>query len=269
MLTGEDKASMGQESQLGGATVIHFGSLRGLNEYSDYRNVIILGREQPPATGAENNARSLFWDDKKPIEFLLFKGKYKPFNNEFRPYQLKDKSVQKVSVQVHPDKRVQLLLEQIRESESLQAIDRLRLLRPHKGGERNVYILSSVPLDLTIDNLFSWTQLQKLVDLMSEAEGVIPFSPKHLMKRCPISATSERTAKRFIKELKEANPLIDKYIREVALCSIDYRVTNKGKYSEVLISEEITEADRDKILSSLLGTDDIEIRMPVSGMVAS
>jgi hypothetical protein len=264
-LTGEDRNNMGQESHLEGATIIHFGNLRGLNEYSDYRNVIILGREQPSAIDVERAARGLWWDDKESIQFLPFVGKYKPFENKPRAYHLRDKSVKTVSAQTHPDKRVQLLLEQIRENETVQAIDRLRLLRPHKDGERNVYILSSIPLDLMIDNLFSWTQLQKLVDLIDEADGVIPFNPKHLMKRCPINATSERTAKRLIKELKEANPLISIYIREVALCSIDYRITNKGKYSEALISEEITEADRDRILSALLDTDDIEVRMPISG----
>jgi hypothetical protein len=263
-LTGEDRNNMGQESHLEGATIIHFGNLRGLNEYSDYRNVIILGREQPSAIDIERAARGLWWDDKESIEFLPFVGQYKPFENKPRTYHLRDKSVKTVSTQTHPDKRVQLLLEQIRENETVQAIDRLRLLRPHKDGQRNVYILSSVPLDLTIDNLFSWTQLQKLVDLLDEADGIIPLNPKHLMKRCPINATSERTAKRLIKDLKEANPLISIYIREVALCSVEYRITNTGKYSKALVSEEIIPADRNRILSSMLGTDDIEVKIPTN-----
>jgi hypothetical protein len=190
---------MGQESQLEGAIIIHFGDLRGLNEYSDYRNVIILGREQPSAIDVERAARGLWWDDKESIQFLPFVDKYKPFENKPRAYHLRDKSLKTVSTQTNPDKRVQLLLEQIRENETVQAIDRLRLLRPHKDRERNVYILSSVPLDLTLDNLFSWTQLQKLVALLDEADGIIPLNPKHLMKRCAINAISERTAKRLIK----------------------------------------------------------------------
>jgi hypothetical protein len=259
-LTGEDKMLMKQESQLEGATVIHFGNLRGLNEYSDYRNVIILGREQPSAEGIENNARSLFWDDKESIKFLSFKGKYKPLENEDRFIHLKDGSSYKVPVQIHPDKRVQLLLEQSRERESLQSIDRLRLLRPHKDGQRNVYILSSVPLGLTIDNLFSWKRLQKLVDLLGEANGVIPLNPKHLMKRCPVVATSERTAKRLISDLKEANPLINIYIREMALFSIDYRITNKGKYSEALVSKDINKETIINNLSLLLDTGEVELK---------
>lgn len=259
-LTNDNSNKMKQESQLEGATFIHFGNLRGLNEYSDYRNVIILGREQPPAIGVENNARSLFWDNKESIEFLSFKGRGKPFEDEERTYCLKDKTTKTASVKVHPDKRVQLLLEQIRENESVQAIDRLRLLRPHKDGQRNVYILCSIPLGLTIDNLFSWTQLQKLVALLDEAKGAIPLNPKHLMTRCPETATSERTAKRFISDLKEANPLISIFIREMALCSVDYRIRNKGKYSQALISNKIEPTARDATLSLLLDTNDIEVR---------
>lgn len=259
-LTNDNSNKMEQESQLEGATIIHFGNLRGLNEYSNYRNVIILGREQPSAVGVENSARGLFWDDKESIKFLSLKGKHKPFEDEERVYRLKDKTTKKVSVRVHPDKRVQLLLEQIRENETVQAIDRLRLLRPHKDGQRNVYILSSVPLDLTIDNLFSWTQLQKLAYLLDEAKGVIPLNPKHLMKRCPESATSKSTAERMIANLKDLNPLIRLYIREMRLFSVDYRIKNKGRYSKALISNKVEPTARDAILSLLLDTDDIEIR---------
>jgi len=259
-LTGEDKSKMQKKSQIEGATIIHFGNLRGLNEYSNYRNVIILGREQPSAVGVENSARGLFWDDKEPIKFLSFKGKHKPFENEQRPYYLSNNTTQNIPVQVHPDKRVQLLLEQIREHETVQAIDRLRLLRPHEDGQRNVYILSSVPLDLTIDNLFSWTKLQKLVDLIDEANGFIPLNPKHLMARCPESATSKATAERLIKELKDLNPLISIYIREMRLFSISYRITNKGKYSKALISKDIDTETINNDLSLLLGTDKVEFK---------
>ena len=55
-----------------------------------------------------------------------------------------------VQVQVHPDWRAQLLLEQVREAESEQALDRLRLLRG-EGKQRQVYVLSNVPLNVTVD----------------------------------------------------------------------------------------------------------------------
>jgi len=132
--------------------------------------------------------------------------------------------------------------------------------RPHKGGERNVYILSSVPLGLTVDNLFKWKELHRLVSLLDEANGIIPLNPKHLMKRCPKLATSKSTAERFIEELKDLNPLINLYIRKVRLFSIDYRIKNKGKYSKALISKNIDKETISNDLSLLLGTSDIEFR---------
>jgi hypothetical protein len=44
-----------------------------------------------------------------------------------------------------------------REAESGQAIDRLRLVWEREGGKiPNVFVLSNLPLDLTVDELHSW-----------------------------------------------------------------------------------------------------------------
>lgn len=56
-----------------------------------------------------------------------------------------------VNVSVHPDPRVQAVLEQIREAESLQAIDRLRLI--FNDERKHVWILCNIPLDLPVDVL--------------------------------------------------------------------------------------------------------------------
>jgi hypothetical protein len=47
---------------------------------------------------------------------------------------------------VHPDQRVQAVVEQGREAEMVQAIDRLRLI--HNEKRKTVYILCSVPVDI-------------------------------------------------------------------------------------------------------------------------
>ncbi len=56
-----------------------------------------------------------------------------------------------ILVDVHPDPYCQMVLEQIRERESEQAIDRLRLVR--QDGKR-VIILSNVVLDLDVDEVY-------------------------------------------------------------------------------------------------------------------
>jgi hypothetical protein len=53
LITGESETS--EHGEYAGATVVHFNSIRGLNTFSDYENVIIIGREQPSSTDVEAN----------------------------------------------------------------------------------------------------------------------------------------------------------------------------------------------------------------------
>ena len=118
-----------------------------------------------------------------------------------------------VQVQVHPDWRAQLLLEQVREAGSEQALDRLRLLRG-EGKDRQVYILSNVPLNVTVDYGWSWKQYQKLVEVLRACSWVAPKKTKDLMALIP--EISERTARDWLNELKTAESLIINTIRDSA-----------------------------------------------------
>ena len=70
---------------------------------------------------------------------------------------MRDGSTKTTSVSVHPDARVHAVVEQGREAEILQAIDRLRLI--HSERRKTVFILCSVPLDIPVDELVTWKQL--------------------------------------------------------------------------------------------------------------
>ncbi|HAT27615.1 MAG TPA: hypothetical protein DCS89_11410 [Gammaproteobacteria bacterium] len=165
-------------------------------------------------------------------------GDNKPLENANRGYRTRDGKQRSVNVQVHPDPRVQKLLEQIRESESVQGIDRLRLLRDNRAGtDRQVFILSSVPVDVTVDHLWGWKRLQSVLALVEEADGLLPLNPKHMMKRCPLLATSERTVKGLVSELKRARFLIGIYIRDVAL--YNYRTKGQKRPSEALVWADV------------------------------
>ncbi|MDC1457832.1 hypothetical protein N8375_02605 [Burkholderiaceae bacterium] len=196
-----------------GASFVNFGNLRGLNDYASFDNVIIFGREQPAASGMSDQARAMWWDSEEPLRGLQDKSGNQPYMNEPRGHR----GIQRGSVQVqtHPDWRAQLLLEQVREAESEQALDRLRLLRG-EGNQRQVYILSNVPLNVTVDYGWSWKQYQDLVGMWRACNGDVPTKPKELMARIPEIATSLRTAERLSKELKTAKTLIDNTIRKVA-----------------------------------------------------
>jgi hypothetical protein len=134
-----------------------------------------------------------------------------PYTNEPRGYR----GIQRgsVQVQVHPDWRAQLLLEQVREAESEQALDRLRLLRG-EGKQRQVYILSNVPLNVTVDYGWRWKQYQKSLEVLRVCEWQVPKKTKDLMALIP--DISERTARDWLKKLKTAESLIINTIRESA-----------------------------------------------------
>ena len=111
--------------------VAHFGSIRGLDGWKDFDTVIVAGREQPPPQAIENMARCLFGADPEP---LLLTGEYVP---QMRGHRMKDGTRTAVMVQVHPDLRVQALVEQVREREIEQMVGRLRLV--HRRSRRGCF----------------------------------------------------------------------------------------------------------------------------------
>src|SRR6516162_4537510 len=83
--------------------------------------------------------------------------------------KLRDGSTKAAVVATHPDPRVQAVVEQTRESEMLQAIDRLRLI--HNEKRKTVYILCSISLGLSVDELVTWKELtgdRRLRDALAE-----------------------------------------------------------------------------------------------------
>jgi hypothetical protein len=234
-----------------GATYIHFGNLRGLNDFEGFDNVIIVGREQLPSNALEDLARGLWWDAETPLMSLEDAKGSTPLGKTTRTYRASEFKV--VQVGTHPDPRVQLVLEQVREAESEQAIDRLRLLRPPKGQQRQVFILSSVPLNVSVNHFYGWKQLHQCLALLEEADGVLPLNPAHLVLRCPNTASSERTARRLSKDLETATSLINKYISKVATSKIYYRTEGTKKPSSAIVSDRLSKAEVEAALTACAG----------------
>jgi len=158
--------------------IIHFGGLRGQDKYKDLEAVVIIGRHQIPVNAVENKAACLLWDSEEELE-LTGEPEW-----ETRGYRLSnDKNIKGVSVMVCKDKRAQLIMEQSRESETLQAIDRIRMI--HNTVLKHIYILSNIPLDLDIDRTMHWKDLKKGGEriellLLNDVDSVFPLSPKYL-----------------------------------------------------------------------------------------
>ena len=234
---------------LGGKLVAftHFGNLRGLNKYGTFDRVVVIGREQPAANGIEDQARALWWDSGIPIYALPSKNGSKPLLETHRTYR--GGSHGAVMVQVHPDLRVQTLLEQAREAESEQAIDRLRLLRGPKKRQRDVFILSNVPLDVTIGHHHQWDRMQSVLLLWELAGGIVPLNAKDLMTGYNHLTGGLSNTKILINAIKRSQLLIDLIISDTDLCLRKYRPKHsKLKWSEVLCSVQTTDQE---VLQSL------------------
>jgi hypothetical protein len=94
-------------------------------------------------------------------------------------------------------------VEQGREAEVIQAVDRLRLI--HNEKRKTVYILCSIPLDIPVDELVTWKQLtgdRRLSDALAECDekgwDALPLAAKEMSRLFPTLWTTEKAAERWL-----------------------------------------------------------------------
>jgi hypothetical protein len=191
-LTGEDEhGSLPISAKYRGAHIAHFGNIRGSNDFKDHEIAIILGRDEPTVEAAEQRAMAIWFDTKEPIRRIRpdYKGRFN-YPTRTRRYLFRDGTTKPVNVSVHPDPRVQAVVEQGREAEMVQAIDRLRLI--HNEKRKTVYILCNIPLDIPVDELVTWRELAgdgRLTDALAACEKqgweALPLAAKELTRLFP------------------------------------------------------------------------------------
>jgi hypothetical protein len=154
----------------------HFGALRGLNSFEHCGTAVVMGREQPSPQAIEALTRPFCATDAEPFipigDYVL----------QSRGRRIRNGGPNVVEVQVHPDHRCQAMLEQIREAEIVQAIDRVRPV----FNRRRIIVLTSLALDITVDRAVPWTVLRP--DKFTHAfarHGVLPLSAPDLVKAFP------------------------------------------------------------------------------------
>jgi hypothetical protein len=112
-----------------------------------------------------------------------------------RGYGVRDGSSVAGKVWVHPDPRVQAVIEQVRERETAQAIDRLRLI--HRTVPARVIVLSNAVLDLTVDHLVTWKEIMPSRFEQAAARGpAMPLSASELARCFPDLWETEAVAKK-------------------------------------------------------------------------
>jgi hypothetical protein len=155
----------------------HFGAIRGLNTFEHVETVVVVGRPQPSPQDLETQTRPFTATDARPF---LPVGEYV---TQPRGRRMRDgDAMNAVAVQVHADTRCQARLEQIREAEIVQAVDRVRPV----FNRRRLFLLSNLALDVTVDRVMPWPSLRpgKFVHAFAR-HGVLPLSAGDLSRAFP------------------------------------------------------------------------------------
>ncbi len=227
----------------------HFGALRGIDKYKDCDVAVIIGRNQPSLSDLEGLACALFYDDRKPIQ------RVEQWAEEERGYRHNDGLG--VSVQVHCDHRVQVVHDQIREQESMQAADRLRLM--HNTQPKTIYLLSNLPLDIDVDELRSWDEIINGGNRLElawdrQSSGVLPLAGKWLATTFPDLWKTAEAAKLDVKRLRKRGQTSNGiYIRNLTLLVYEYKPLNQRSWSRCLSrfpDEAVTKATLQKLIGA-------------------
>jgi hypothetical protein len=172
-----------------------------------------------------------------------------------------DGKAKPANVSVHPDPRVQAVVEQIREAEMIQAIDRLRLI--HNDKRKTVYILCSIPLDIPVDELVTWKQLagdRRLSDALAECDerglDALPLAANELCRLYPAQWATKKAAERWL-----AKSPLEAYrdIIRVWGVFVDYKPKQQRRWSKTLVRHG---ADPRIALAAMLrmAAEDIQVR---------
>jgi hypothetical protein len=207
----------------------HFNALRGIDRWKDFDTAIVVGRNEPPTKAVEDMARALYYDDPEP---LMLTGEW---IQGVRGYRIKGQRTG-TDVNIHADSRVQDVLEQLREYENLQAVDRLRLV--HCKEEKTLILLSNIPLDIDVDELRSWNEIMlgtRMERAWDAVDGVLPLSAAWLSSYFPeLWATQEAAKKdvdRAFKRGQTSNRII---IRKMSPFNIEYKTARQRRWSRSL-----------------------------------
>lgn len=177
----------------------HFGALRGLNTLEECDWLVQIGRIQPATYAVEEIVRAWF-----PNTRLTLNGAYIQQQQELSS---KNDVSAIVWTYTHADPRCREVLESIREQESLQAIDRLRLIH---GKAKRIWLFSNVPLPgvqpdelATLDGL---TLPGRLAEVALR-DSVVVTGRKELYQRHPDVFPTEKSVKEYLEDVAVTNLL--------------------------------------------------------------
>jgi hypothetical protein len=191
----EVKEQMRQEKLIRSSwRVAHFGAIRGIDDWKKCDIVIVAGRLQPAPRAVLCDARCLFSDDPTAL----------PIDSELTPAEACLAGCgTTVRTLRYTDPRLQAVLEQSREQEISQAVDRLRLI--NCDGTKLVIILSTVATDIPVDLALTWPELRRRLVPIAETASkheVIRLNPKEV-ERDLAKKSAWKSGRHFLNDVAE------------------------------------------------------------------
>ena len=228
--------------------VRHFNKIRGIDDFKNHTNAIIIGRNQPHLDAIVHEARCIYLDDKKSINpnSIYVKNIITAKNGDTR----------EIGNYGFEDSRVHEILRLYREREIMQAVDRLRLI--HTESDKHIHIMSQVDLsDLIEIDSFGDTkdlkpyQADKLKIALELAGGVLPKSPKLLHDRFPDLFDNIQQVKNIFKKGKK---------RIITICEKDPlqirpKSQGKGKYFDLFYDVKLSPEEALKVAVDFYGIE--------------
>lgn len=199
-----------KEGALGANTATaHFGAVRGINTWQDREVAVVVGRQQCGLRDLEAQTRPWLAGDERPLRTA------ESYLWTRREISLADGHREGLVVQTHPDPRCQAVLEQMREAEILQAIDRVRPI----FNRRTIYLLAPVVCDLVVDRVARWPELWRgggPFERIWRAHGLLPLQPAALRRLAPDVWPTTDAAKSALKRRRGSDrgvvPPIETYL---------------------------------------------------------
>jgi peptidoglycan hydrolase-like protein with peptidoglycan-binding domain len=190
------KPALEAMGQLPNHITAHFGALRGRNMAQDCETGIVVGRNLPPPRELERLARAFAVALDRPFTPLPEPA---PGERLFYPkreeaVRMRDGTGHGIEIDYHPDPTAQAMLRQIRDAETVQAIDRVRA---HFRPKRFIIMGASMP-DMTFDRAVRFTDLHKGGTRLERVaqSGVVPLSIAEMFRVFPRVWGSKDTLKR-------------------------------------------------------------------------
>ncbi|MGQ0495432.1 DEAD/DEAH box helicase family protein (plasmid) [Komagataeibacter intermedius] len=206
----------------------HFGNLRGKDQWKNTNCNVVLGRNEPPVSGLEDTARAVFYKSPSEIVFIDANedgNKFLPRKPENIP--TKTGGIHTVNVSYHPDRNVDRILRQIRESELTQAIGRARPI--HRDRPLEIIIATNVPVPgLIPDRACTYEQFIGSRSFECLMDGLLPQESQTAHELFPETFRTSSSLQSIRKRFDLLMELMKTY-QAHNLYEVAYKVMRNGK----------------------------------------